>query len=161
MAGQLSLGGTLAVSLIEGFAPAAGQSFDILDWGSLSGEFSSLRLPVLAGLNWDTSQLYSAGVLAVMAPAFFEADFDEDGDVDGADLTKWRAGFGTSGSATHMQGDADGDQDVDGADFLVWQRELGDGIAGAAAVPEPSAITSLCVGFAFIAGCHRPIASRR
>ncbi len=36
--GQLSLGGTLAVSLIDGFTPAAGNSFDILDWGSLSGD---------------------------------------------------------------------------------------------------------------------------
>jgi len=76
-------------------------------------------------------------------------------------LAEWRTGFGASGGASSMQGDADGDQDVDGADFLVWQRELGGGALGAAAAPEPSAIAGLCVGFAFIAGCRRPIASRR
>ena len=59
--GQLSLGGTLDV-LLTGLTPAAGQSFDILDWGSLVGTFSSISLPTLtAGLAWDTSQLYSTG----------------------------------------------------------------------------------------------------
>jgi hypothetical protein len=69
---------------------------------------------------------------------FDAADFNEDGNVDGADLTAWQGGFG-SATATHMQGDADEDMDADGADFLIWQRQLGTGGAGAAAVPEPSA----------------------
>src|SRR5262249_194061 len=33
--GQLSLGGTFQVLLINGFTPAAGNSFDLLDWGTL------------------------------------------------------------------------------------------------------------------------------
>jgi T5SS/PEP-CTERM-associated repeat protein/autotransporter-associated beta strand protein len=138
---QLSLDGALRVSLIDGFAPAAGESFDILDWGSLSGTFAAVYLPELAGLMWDTSQLYSAGVLAVVAPVFLEADFDEDGDVDGDDLVTWKAGFGDSGAAAHMDGDADGDLDVDGADFLTWQRQLGSpaAVVSSAAVPEPTA----------------------
>src|SRR5262249_14109805 len=37
--GALSLGGTLVVSLINGFNPAAGNAFDVLDWSSLSGTF--------------------------------------------------------------------------------------------------------------------------
>lgn len=55
----------------------------------------------------------------------FAADFDEDGDVDSADLGNWKGGFGTVGTATHLQGDADGDQDADGRDFLLWQRQFG------------------------------------
>ena len=39
--GQLSLGGVLQVVLINGFAPVPGNAFDILDWGTLSGKFSS------------------------------------------------------------------------------------------------------------------------
>ena len=35
--GQLSLGGILQISLLNAFAPAAGNTFDILDWGTLSG----------------------------------------------------------------------------------------------------------------------------
>ena len=45
--GNVNLGGTLHVSLINGFAPLAGNSFDILDWGTLSGTFSALQLPNL------------------------------------------------------------------------------------------------------------------
>ena len=55
--GALSLGGTLAVSLINGFTPAAGNSFDILDWGSLVGHVfrdrNCRRSP--APLAWNTS----------------------------------------------------------------------------------------------------------
>jgi hypothetical protein len=78
------------------------------------------------------------------------ADFDEDSDVDGDDLTKWKLGFGAGGSASHMQGDADADADVDGADFLAWQRQLGGAAvsASSAAVPEPSSGILLLMGYA-------------
>jgi hypothetical protein len=60
VAEQLALGGTLQVSLINSLTPTAGNSFDILDWGSLTGTFSSFVLPTLgAGLAWNTSQLYT------------------------------------------------------------------------------------------------------
>jgi hypothetical protein len=64
----------------------------------------------------------------------FAADFDDDGDVDGDDLTEWRGAF----AATAI-GDADEDADSDGADFLIWQSEAGLTPAGpsVAAVPEP------------------------
>jgi hypothetical protein len=64
-------------------------------------------------------------------------DFDDDGDVDGDDLTRWKQDFGQG-----SEGDADGDGDTDGQDFLQWQRRV-DGAppsAGGAAVPEPDAI---------------------
>ena len=55
VAGPLSLAGKLSVSLVNGFAPAMGNSFDLLDWGTLSGHFSSVTLPALsAGLAWDS-----------------------------------------------------------------------------------------------------------
>ncbi len=160
VAGSVSLAGTLAVSLIDAgagvFAPAAGDSFDILDWGSLSGSFASIQLPTLTGLQWDLSKLYTDGRLLV-APVF-AADFDEDGDVDKFDLPRWRTGFGLSGSATHMQGDADGDHDVDGDDFLIWQRQLGSGppVFGAAdVVPEPSTRVLLALVGPLVAGWKR------
>jgi hypothetical protein len=69
----LELGGTLQVDLINGFSPSAGQSFNILDWGNRAGTFSSLNLPALSGLNWNTSELYTTGVLSVseVAPTPF------------------------------------------------------------------------------------------
>jgi hypothetical protein len=77
-----------------------------------------------------------------VALAGLPGDFDEDGDVDGADLPLWRAGFGMAASAAPANGDADRDGDADGHDFLIWQRNLGTtppaaATTLAATVPEP------------------------
>jgi hypothetical protein len=64
--GLLTADGTLNVTLINAFNPANGDSFDILDFGSLAGTFSTTSLPTLdPGLAWDTSALYSTGTLSV------------------------------------------------------------------------------------------------
>ena len=84
--GQLALDGSLVVSL-NNFTPSAGQSFDILDFASLSGAFATLNLPALTGsLQWDTSQLYVTGLLSVVFPG----DYNHDGTVDAADYVVWR-----------------------------------------------------------------------
>jgi hypothetical protein len=69
--GSLSLDGTLAVSLLDGFSPRYSDTFDLLDFGALDGEFQMVSLPALnAGLSWDTSALYSTGTInAVPEPA--------------------------------------------------------------------------------------------
>src|SRR5262249_24292271 len=60
--GLAELGGTLNVSLVS-FSPALGDRFDILDWGTRTGTFSTLQLPALTGtLGWNTSALYLNGV---------------------------------------------------------------------------------------------------
>lgn len=61
-------------------------------------------------------------------------DFDNDGDVDGADLTQWEGDYALNGDS-----DANNDGDSDGSDFLAWQRDFGNIVpaAGAASVPEP------------------------
>ena len=63
--------GTLTVTLIDSYDPAAGASFDLFDWGSLgSGSFATLDLPTLgAGRAWDTNDLYTTGTLRVVATA--------------------------------------------------------------------------------------------
>jgi hypothetical protein len=65
--GALSLqGGTLDVTLGNGFVPVAGDSFQILTWGTLSGTFGTVTLPALsAGLTWSTSALYTSGTISV------------------------------------------------------------------------------------------------
>lgn len=70
VSGLLELSGALRVTLYDlgggVFQPQAGDSFDILDWGTLSGQFSSIDLaPLQAGLGWDVSQLYTTGVISV------------------------------------------------------------------------------------------------
>ncbi len=65
--GKLSLSGPLEVELYDGFQPQLGDSFDLFDWGTLSGEFSSITLPDLGGgLYWDASKFYVTGSLTAV-----------------------------------------------------------------------------------------------
>jgi hypothetical protein len=161
VSGDLSLDGALEVSLIDAgagvFVPNAGDSFDVLDWGTLSGAFDSVLLPALSGpLTWDTSQLYTTGVLSVTGPAF-SADFDADGDVDSGDLAQWRGDFGVNGLS-----DADDDGDSDGEDFLAWQRQLGSGVPTmSTAVPEPDAAIQVLWATILLSAACRLIGLRR
>jgi hypothetical protein len=63
--GVLTAGGTLTVSLINGYSPTSGASFDLFDFGSLSGTFATVNLPV--GYAWNTDALYTTGVISLGA----------------------------------------------------------------------------------------------
>jgi hypothetical protein len=137
----LSLDGTLQVSLINDFTPTAGQSFDIVDWGSLSGTFASIHLPTLSGLAWNTSQLYTTGVLSVVS-AGVAGDYNNNGVVDAADYVVWRKGLGT----TYTQDD-----------YGVWRSHFGqtsaDGGSAATAnvaVPEPASGMLVLLAFVLV-----------
>ena len=65
--GTLTLAGTLDVVLIDDFDPGLDDTFDILDWGSLTGKFDTVNLPGLSGgLDWDDSNLYGDGTITVV-----------------------------------------------------------------------------------------------
>ncbi len=68
--GALAFGGTLVVATIDGFAPAAGNSFDLFNFTTGASTFAAVTLPALgSNLIWDTSALYTTGVLSVVATA--------------------------------------------------------------------------------------------
>lgn len=68
----------------------------------------------------------------------FSADFDEDGDVDGADFLSWQRGYGILSGAAHSQGDANGSGTVDVFDWAVWQEQYGQiPLTATLLVPEP------------------------
>jgi T5SS/PEP-CTERM-associated repeat protein len=146
--GAAELAGRLSIEAEPGFVPTAGQTFDVMDFTSVSGVFDAVELPALPeGLTWNTSQLYSTGSVSI-APGF-SSDFDGDGDVDGADFTQWQGDFGANDLS-----DADDDGDSDGHDFLEWQRQLGSGVSAvtsSAAVPEPPMLL-LAATIALVAG---------
>ncbi|MBA4105400.1 MAG: hypothetical protein C0485_06545 [Pirellula sp.] len=83
--------------------------------------------------------LGSPGQFGVSTPAN-DADFNDDGIVNGADLLIWQRGFGTG--TNHATGDADGNGAVNAADLALWKATFGtSGVsANVAAVPEPSSI---------------------
>lgn len=87
-----------------------------------------------------------------------DADFDADGDVDGADFLAWQRGLGETGTAVLGDGDANGDTNVDAADLEIWKTQFGDGgtaVVAAAAIPEPSAALLALAAAACLAGRRR------
>ncbi|MEE9404630.1 MAG: PEP-CTERM sorting domain-containing protein [Algisphaera sp.] len=63
----MDLEGTFKITLLNGFMPAFGDTFDVFNAGQISGSFSQLDLATLSsGLSFDTSQLETAGVLTVV-----------------------------------------------------------------------------------------------
>jgi hypothetical protein len=157
--GTLALGGALDVALIGSFTPTAGQMFDLFDWTTLSGKFSSIMLPNLNNgpLGWDTSHLYTTGVLTVTAT--LRGDINRDGHVDVADVSALMSALGdldqyrsTYGLADPQQfklvADVNDDGQVNNFDLqalTVVLANSGSGGGQLAAVPEP---TSRVLAFA-------------
>lgn len=139
--GHAALAGTLEVSLVGGFIPAIGDTFEILRATGGLTTFDAFELPALpSNRTWSTVTSIDALALSVVAAApLSPADFNGDGHVDSADLQAWKEGFGSS-SGGPASGDANGDGVVDGRDFLVWQREFTGAPGGGANVPEPASV---------------------
>ena len=157
----VELGGTLNVSLVS-YSPTLGDRFDILDWGTRSGTFSTLQLPALSGtLGWNTGALYLNGVLSVIDTNFLPGDFDRDGHVNVADiaametaladLSIYRTSHGHMSPAQLVSiGDLDGDGQVTNADLQALTDLLanggGSGAGGLSVVPEPQSAVLFALG---------------
>jgi hypothetical protein len=92
---------------------------------TVDGDFvqnADVDLPALApGLSWNTSQLYTTGVLSVAAASLL-GDFDADGDVDGRDFLVWQ-------------------RNPSVGDLADWQANYGMGeLSASTAVPEPESL---------------------
>jgi autotransporter-associated beta strand protein len=64
----ITFGGTLNVSQASNFSGtlAADNSWDLFDWTvTPTGTFSTLNLPELSGLTWNTDNLYSDGIISL------------------------------------------------------------------------------------------------
>jgi hypothetical protein len=157
-AALLTLGGTLQVSLVSGFTPATGNSFDLFNWSSLTGTFSTLDLPALSGgLAWNTSQLYTTGVLSIAGVAGTPGDYNNNGTVDAGDFVLWRKYQGS----THVLPNDPTGGTIGVAQYTTWRAHFGQppgsgsGAAGSAsaAVPEPA--TPVLLMFAASYWCLR------
>ena len=151
--GTLSESGILAVSLVNDFRPAKGNSFDLLDWNSRFGNFSDVQLPTLGGrIVWDSSQLNTSGTISV-ATTYYAGDFNRDGHVDTADIsammlaltnfTNYETLYGLTPSNLNPQqllllGDINGDGKMNNADLQALINLLQSGGGSTNAVPEPS-----------------------
>ena len=149
VAGDLTPGGTLQISLIDGFAPDVGAVFDVFDWGSLAeATFDAIELPELVGRKaWDTSGLYSTGAISVIG--MLPGDTDVDWDVDYTDYNNFVAVFGGTGD---WRTDFNEDGVVDLSDFAIMRGNFGFGVEPApdvelaAPAPEPTTLVLLGLG---------------
>lgn len=90
------------------------------------------------GGNWVASTTSAGGfTLSPLTPAE-DADFNNDGHIDGADFLIWQRGLGAPGN--NGTGDANGDGLVNGVDLGIWKNLFATAALGAgSAVPEPAA----------------------
>jgi PEP-CTERM motif len=164
VSGNASLAGTLNISVFNSFTPAAGNRFDILDWGTHSGTFASVTLPTLSSsLVWNTSLLYTSGVLRVVDPNFLPGDMNLDHHVNAADILPMEQALtNLSGyKATYVPGitdphlalieDVDGDGIFTNADLQMLLVDLKNGGGSTDSVPEPATIALLALGTLAIA----------
>jgi hypothetical protein len=154
ISGNAALGGTLSVETF-GFTPQLGQSFDILDWGSVSGSFLTLNLPPLdPSLMW--SPLDSNGVIRVLAATVgLPGDFNQDGKVDAADYVKWRKNETANSPLPNDNG-----LTTQVARFNLWRSNFGNmsgsgSVASSPAAPEPHALILGTMGLVILCGIRR------
>ena len=120
VADSASIDGTLNVSLLNGFRPSIGQSFQIFTAsGGITGTFAHESLPALAGgASWSVIAAPQSITLSVGGVL---GDFNLDGRVNAADYTVWRNSLGSSSLAA----DASGNGFVDQADYNLWKANFG------------------------------------
>jgi hypothetical protein len=131
----------------EGIDNFVGFKLDTGNYGWIRVQFDSTAgegvgsLTLLDGAYDNTGAPIAAGDQGPSGPA--SADFDGDGDVDGADFLTWQRGLGTAGAATSNTGDADGDVAVNRMDLQIWRSQFGGSLAAAEAIaiPEPATCT--------------------
>lgn len=142
--GDVMLGGTLDVSLIESFTLSPEQTFEILDvGGTLTGQFAGLAEGALVGnFGEDLYITYQGGdgndvELFTLTP-FLPEDLNMDGFVDSLDLgillSNWNQ------STTPDMGELNGTPPVEGLDLGILLAAWNPPPVAAATVPEPCGI---------------------
>ena len=83
-----------------------------------------------------------------------QGDYDNDGDVDNGDYTRWRETFGNAISPVGNNADGNRNGVVDAADYAIWRHNLGanffsgsgSGLA-TQSIPEPTGFVAVLVPF--------------
>jgi hypothetical protein len=67
--GAFNAGGTISVSLLDGYVPAAGDTFDLMDFGNFVNNgyvFDLAQAGLPSGLYWDTAAFATIGSISVV-----------------------------------------------------------------------------------------------
>jgi hypothetical protein len=133
-----------SVASLSGYDVSAGKSTwsDVYVWdttGLVSGIYQ-LRMTPTDGRGNAGDPLETTAFVLIGVPAL-TGDYDENGVVDGDDLTEWSNAYGTS-VPTGTGADGNGSGFVDGGDFLIWQLNLGSTLPPLAASEAPAAFSA-------------------
>ncbi|MBK9120133.1 MAG: hypothetical protein IPM18_11115 [Phycisphaerales bacterium] len=124
--GHANLAGKLDVRLAFGFMPAHGDSFDIVTYGTHTGQFSPLLLPTLpSGLVWIVGYSPNGLRLTAINPnLLFPGDMNCDGLVNFADISPFIAALKSQAAyeaaypnCQYLNADTNGDGTVNFADI--------------------------------------------
>jgi hypothetical protein len=158
--GSATLGGQLAVSLLDEFEPSLGDEYEIVSAASVVGDFAFFSVPLLTGGgNWGVH--YSDSGVTLVITDELEGDYNRDGAVTAADYPVWRnllgqdVPAGTLADGTGPLGVPDGM--VTQLDYDFWKSRYGDVLiaggsgaivnsSGAFQAPEPGSLVLLVVG---------------
>ncbi len=140
VSGQLALGGTLDVDLLNGFTPALGNQFTVLTFASRSGDFANYT-GLNVGGHLTLRHAFTANGLLLTARPAIDGDINTDGTVNIFDVNDVSAHWSQNGPA----GDANGDGIVDIFDINLISSNWG-ATGGVTGVPEPSTFVLALVG---------------
>lgn len=129
--GTVTLGGTLDVSLINGFVPGVGDRFTIIESAvdPIAGTFNLANLPTQAPdhvISWLPVEYNTHDVTLEVASVTFspDGDFNNDGNFDCVDVNALTTAIASGGSVTMF--DLNGDGLLNLADVDDWRAEAGD-----------------------------------
>ena len=145
--GTATIEGDIRLSLIDGYEPRVGESFELIVAEGILGEFETVFVDPIG--SYLTLRVAYDGdrVLAVVAPAI-DGDYNADGVVDAADYVVWRGALDRA-VTPYTIADGTGDGFVDQADFEVWAANYGlnaHALARPNQVPEPSPAAAVLAG---------------
>jgi hypothetical protein len=116
--GSASLGGTLKVGLLPGFAPELGQSFEILlVTNAINGTFAAVSQPPNLPANLKFEPVYAANKVTLQVVASCYSDCDADGALTIDDFICFQTYFALGDPIADC--DADGVLTID--DFICFQ----------------------------------------
>ncbi|QDU56940.1 PEP-CTERM sorting domain-containing protein [Aeoliella mucimassa] len=154
VSGAATLDGTVEVTKLGDFTPAAGSQYTLL---TAAEGIADLGVDYLLPEGFriaivDTTDL-------IMSYGIF-GDFNGDGLVNLADYTVWRDNLGAADESA-LLGNGDGLNGVDFADYELWKANFGNSMASAGVtsdqnvVPEPSSIALGVLGLALVGVARR------
>jgi hypothetical protein len=137
--GQMSL-------VLDGFNPTGGEMFELLQAGTIDGEFLSVdtaMAPLAEGLSWEVSYSATAVLLEVMGEsALLMGDYNGNGQVEQGDLDlvllNWGQAVVPGGWTNDLPDGAIDQAELDGV-LLNWGNASGQ-LSAAGAVPEPTTL---------------------